>query len=132
LTDNKTFDVFKLPYPQIIGFLNYNYVPFYGKISLNKKFVLNLSIYTYVGPGLIIFNHGTKKGAFHFGIGQKLYFNKWIALRGDLGVNSYYGPAPARLDLGTQVQEIPYTQLKPEHKRLIFNIIANIGVVFLI
>ncbi len=132
LEDGKTFDVFKAPYPQMMGFLNYKYVPYYGKISLTKRFVLNLSIYGYIGPGLIIFNHGTKQFAGNIGIGQKLYFNNWIALRGDIGFYSYYGPAPARMNLGTKAQEIQYNQLKPEHKGIVLNLIANIGVVFLI
>ena len=132
LEDGKTLDVFKVPYPQLMGFLNYKYVPYYGKISLTKQFILNLSIYGYLGPGLIIFNHGTKQIAGNFGIGQKLYFNKWLALRGEIGLYGYYGPAPARVDLGKTVQEIPYNQLQPQHKRIILNLIANIGVVLLI
>ncbi len=132
LRDGKTFDVQKVPYPQMMGFLNYKYVPYYGKISLTKQFVLNLSIYGYIGPGLMIFNHGTKQVAGNMGFGQKLYFNKWFALRGDIGFYFYRGPNPARINLGKEVQEMRYNQIPAEDKRMIFNLIANMGVVLLI
>ena len=132
LASGSTFDVLKAPYPQMMGFLNYKYVPYYGKISLSKKFILNLSIYAYMGPGVMIFNHGTQTVSGNFGIGQKLYFSKWMALRGDIGFYGYYGPAPARINLGNEVSQILYQQLEPQHKRLILNFMANIGMVFLI
>lgn len=128
----KTFDVHKAPYPQMMAYLNYQYVPCYGKISLTKKGVMNLSIYVYGGPGVVVFNDSAKILAGNFGIGQKLYLNKWLALRGDIGFYGYRGPAPARIDLGTSTQSLQYNQVKPEHKRFIFNLMANIGVVFLI
>ena len=81
-----TIDVFKVPYPQMMGFLNYQYIPFYGKISVTKKIVANLSMYGFAGPGLVVFNEGTLRPAGNVGIGLKLYFSRWLAFRGALKV----------------------------------------------
>ena len=133
LDEGKTFNVLALPYPQMMGFLNYQYVPYYGKISLTKKGVLNLSIYGFAGPGFMIFSDGTKQIAGTIGIGQKLYFNKWLAIRGDIGFYGYYGPVPSKTDLNNVSNgSILYQQLKPENKGIILNLIASVGVVFLI
>ena len=126
------FDVFKAPYPQMMNFLNYQFNPFYGKISLSKILDLNLSIYTYAGPGLIVFNDGNMVPAANIGIGQKLYFNKWVALRGDFGAYGYYGPAVARIPLGSNVREIAYIDIQDVQKSPIVRFVASIGLVVLL
>ncbi len=126
------FDPLKIPYPQYSGFLNYQYTPYYGKISLTKSGVMNLSIYGFAGLGLVVSNQNDQWPAGNFGIGQKLYFNKWLGIRGDLGFYGYYGPAPARLKLGQDVTKLTYSQLKPEDKRLMLHVVANLGVIILI
>lgn len=128
----KKFDPLKAPYPQMMAFINYQYTPYYGKISLAKNWVMNLSIYSFIGPGLLVFNHNNQTAVGNFGIGQKLYFNKWLGIRGDLGFYGYYGPAPAKLNLGDDVEEVPYNQITPQQKRLLINFVANVGVIFLI
>lgn len=134
LDPEERFDPQKAPYPQYMAFLNYQYSPYYGKISLAKSWVMNLSIYGFAGPGLLAFQHNNYTVAGNCGIGQKLYFNKWLGIRGDLGFYGYYGPATAKLDfknLGVE-NRIFYDRITPQQKRLTINIIANIGVVFLI
>ena len=129
LEPDKRFDPQNAPYPQYMAFVNYQYSPYYGKISLAKSWVMNLSIYGFVGPGLLAFNHNDYTVVGNFGIGQKLYINKWLGIRGDLGFYGYYGPAAAKLNLDN---EVPYDQVTSQHKKLIINIIANAGVIFLI
>ena len=132
LKSGEKFDPLKAPYPQMMAFANYQYTPYYGKISLAKNWVMNLSIYGFAGPGLIVTDQNDQLLAGNFGIGQKLYFNKWLGIRGDLGVYGYYGPAPAKLKLDDGVESIPYGQLKSGEKRLIINFVTNVGVIFLI
>ena len=133
LEQGRTFNVWALPYPQMMGFLSYQYTPYYGKISLTKKGVLNLSIYGFAGPGVIIFNSGGKELAGTIGVGQKLYFSKWFALRGDIGFYGYYGPSPAKTNLNQKANDsIPYNALKPENKNFIINLVVSIGFVALI
>ena len=132
LATNQIFDAKALPYPQVMGFVNYQYTPYYGKISLLKKFVLNLSIYGFLGPGLVMFNEGTSRPAFNLGIGQKLYFNKWLALRGDVGAYTYYGPRPelANLNYG---QSLSFEEVeKNQQTGMLFYLLASVGLVILI
>ena len=132
LKEGKAFDPLKAPYPNMMSFLNYQYTPYYGKLSLSKNWVMNLSIYGFVGSGILVFNHSEVTAVGNLGIGQKLYFNKWFGIRGDLGFYGYYGPATAKLDLGSSVEGIRYDQIEPKNKRLIINAIVNVGLIFLI
>lgn len=132
LREGYQIDAFKVPYPQMMGFLNYQYIPFYGKISVTKKIVANLSMYGFAGPGLIVFNEGTLKPAGNVGIGLKLYFNRWLAFRGALKFYGYYGPAPAKVPLRSQTSDLPYKKIPSSQKGLIINLVLNGGVVILI
>ncbi len=115
----KKIDFSKIPSPQYSFFVNYQYTPFYGKISLSKSWVMNLSIYGFAGPGLVISNNNDQWPAGNVGIGQKLYFNKWFGLRGDLSFYGYYGQVVSKEGM-------------PDDQGTVINILANIGVVFLI
>ena len=125
-------DPLKAPYPQMSAFVNYQYSPFYGKISLAKNWVMNLSIYGFLGLGILVSDQKDIFPAGNFGIGQKLYINKWLGIRGDLGFYSYYGPAVATLNLGDEVRKLSYSSLQPGQKKLIINVLANIGLIVLI
>ena len=132
LKSGKKFDPLKAPYLQMSAFINYQYSPYYGKISLAKNWVMNLSIYGFIGPGLLVTNQNNQLFAGSFGFGQKLYFNKWLGFKMDLGFYGYYGPAVAKLDLGESVSSVSYNQIKSEDKRLIFNVMASMGLVLLL
>ena len=121
-------DVWKVPYPQMMGFLNYQYTPFYGKISVAKKIVTNLSIYGFAGPGIIMFSEGTVKPAGNMGVGLKIYFNRWLALRGGLRFYSYYGPAPAKVPLKSQTSSLSYSSIPASQKGLIINLACSLRV----
>ena len=120
------FDPLKAPYPQFSVFLDYLYIPYYGKISLAKEWVLNLSIYAFVGGGLVVSNKNDQFPAFDLGFGQKLYFNKWLGVKTSLGFYSYYGPAAAKLKLDQL--EVSYSSLTAEQKGFIINTIFHFGV----
>ncbi|MCZ0933302.1 MAG: hypothetical protein OXJ52_09150, partial [Oligoflexia bacterium] len=121
-----TFDPLKAPYPQLSVFLSYLYIPYYGKISLAKSWALNLSIYAFVGGGLVVSNKNDQFPALNLGFGKKLYFNKWLGAKTSLGFYSYYGPATAKLKLDEL--EVSYSSLKSEQKRLNINTIFHFGV----
>lgn len=136
----KVFDVQKLPYPQIMGFINYQYTPYYGKISLTKKIVMNLSIYGFVGPGLIVLDENTKLFAFNMGIGQRFYFTRFLALKTDVGFYSYYGPDPPKIKVFCWRNEcsppgqgkIPFNRITPQEKTLHLHLTASVGAAFLL
>lgn len=137
----KLFDVHRVPYPHIMGFLNYIYTPFYGKISLTKNFVMNMSIYGFLGPGLIVFHENSRTLAFNIGIGQRFYLSRYFALRTDVGFYGYYGPDPSRIksffklvspgELGQKMKGdfISYQQV---HKSIWLHLTASLGVVILL
>ncbi|MBC6415903.1 MAG: hypothetical protein GDA46_05885 [Bdellovibrionales bacterium] len=126
----KVFDVTKAPSPSMNVFLNYRYTPFYGKISLSKAINLNLSIYTFSGLGFIVSKNNDRFPAFNIGIGQKIYINKWLGIKGDLSFYGYYGPAIALLDLSSK--ELKYGELEGRQKRLNYNILSEIGLIFIL
>ena len=134
LSEGRSFDATKAPYPQMSAFLNYQYSPFYGKISLSKILNLNLSIYGFTGLGLVVSSQADRFPAANIGIGQKLYITKWLGLRGDLAFYGYYGPSIAKIDLnlGPNDNEIKYSQLTADQKTVNLNILASLGVIFLL
>lgn len=70
--------------------VNYQISPYYGKMSLFKDRVSNLSLYGLVGAGVIDIG-GETTPAFNVGIGQKFYFSDRWGLRADLGLMAYQG-----------------------------------------
>ncbi len=72
---------------------HYEWNIFYGKISLTKQGVLNLSTYPIFGAGITAYEHKTYYGI-DAGIGQKFYFNKFIALRADFKLQYSQKPSP--------------------------------------
>ena len=128
LDPGKTFDPLKAPYPQYGLFLKYLYTPFYGKISLAKKWVLNLSIYGFAGAGAVVSNQNDQFPALDVGFGKKLYFNKWFGVKTSIGFYGYYGPATARLELGQGVGTLSYSSLEAKQKRPNINTIFHFGV----
>lgn len=79
------------PRPKYMFLGNYQYNAFYGKISLTKKFVVNLMLYGLGGIGLINIG-GENYPVLTLGLGQKFYFSKKMALRVDLRSIMYNGP----------------------------------------
>ncbi len=104
----------------------YQYTPYYGKISLTKSQVINISAFLTLGGGLVQF--GKKSSwAGSIGIGQKFYFSPRIGLRFDLrayaynGVKILSGPVPPRRGRAGA----------PFEKQLGLNTMVNLGAVFL-
>ena len=121
----KKFDSLLAPYPQFALFLNYQHTPYYGKISLSKSWVLNLSIYGFAGGGLVVSDQNNQWLALDLGFGKKLYFNKWLGFRASLGFFGYYGPKTALLELDRG--KVNYNSLTAQQKWLNFNTIVHFG-----
>ena len=69
---------------------NYQITAYYGKISILKNFVMNLSLYGFLGGGIMNLG-GDNVPAFNLGLGQKFYFNRSWGIRTDLGLMVYQG-----------------------------------------
>lgn len=72
---------------------NYELKTYYGKISLTKQGVMNLSLYPIMGLGVTKYSHKMYPGL-NAGIGQKFYFGKALALRIDFKLQYQQGPNP--------------------------------------
>lgn len=104
----------------------YQYTPYYGKISLTKSKVMNISTFATLGGGMVKYGNETSWAA-SLGIGQKFYFSPRIGLRFDLrtyfynGVKILSGPVPPR---GGR-PGLPF------QKQLNLNTLVNFGAVFI-
>lgn len=78
------------PQPEYHFIANYQITTYYGKISILKNFVMNLSLYGFLGGGIISVG-GDSVPAFNLGFGQKFYFNRYWGIRADLGLMIYKG-----------------------------------------
>lgn len=93
LRDEQDFDPSRAPAPKYGVLGSYQFDAFYGKISLTKKSVMNLSLFGIVGAGMIGLDEGSAV-ALNVGFGQKFYFGNRVALRLDFRVLAFEGPDP--------------------------------------
>lgn len=88
-----TLDFTRVPKLKYSLYGHYEWKAFYGKISVTKQGVLNLSTYPIIGVGWTAYEHKNYPG-FDFGIGQKFYFGKNFALRADFKMQFGQTPSP--------------------------------------
>lgn len=79
------------PQTKFVGLANYQFTGFYGKISVSKQTVANISTFGLLGGGVVGIGE-TTNAALDFGLGQKYYLGRDFALRLDLLVLLYQGP----------------------------------------
>ncbi len=120
-------DFGKAPAPQYIVLGNYEWTAFYGKMSITKSFIMNLSLYGLVGGGIVAFE-GFTSPALDLGLGQRFYFNKTLALRFDLRMVGHQAPNPISKDLKTLTTKTSASEFE---KGTYFATILDFGVVFL-
>ena len=88
-----SLDFGRAPSPELLAMVDYNIKAFYGKMSLTKKMVFNLSLFGSAGAGIIKYTHKSYP-AISVGLGQKFYFNRNWALRSDLRLYAHQAPIP--------------------------------------
>jgi outer membrane beta-barrel protein len=88
-----TFEADLAPTVSSMYFLNYQLTAYYGKMSITKQTVMHLSLYGFMGAGLVEWTDVTEM-ALDLGLGQKLYFNQHLAFQLDLMMAIYQGPDP--------------------------------------
>lgn len=107
---------------------NYQFTPFYGKISITKDFVMNLSLYGFAGAGGLAIGD-TIAPIGNLGIGQKLYFGPNFAIRMDLRFAGYMGPDVLSRNLQNETTEQSASSFD---KKLQFTSLVSVGAVFLL
>lgn len=126
------FDPSLAPSLTSIYFLDYQLNAFYGKISLTKQSVVNLSLFFLMGLNIPVYEDSNQYG-FDFGFGQKYYFSQSTGLRFDLRFLVYKG-----LSLPSDADELnPDTNPTPRSsdqfdKTWIFQSMLNLQFVFMI
>ncbi len=87
------FDASLAPHPEQILVADYQFTAWYGKISITKNSIANLSLYGLAGASMIKFTDSSTVGL-NIGFGQKLYLTKNLAFKADLRFYFYQGPNP--------------------------------------
>ena len=87
------FDATPAPHPKHALMANYQFVAYYGKISITKRTVMNLNLFALAGLGYLSLDSQTTIGA-NVGLGQNFFFTRHFGLRADLRLFMYQGPNP--------------------------------------
>ncbi len=85
------FDASKAPHPEWGLFANYQFIAYYGKISVTKRGVMNLNLFGIGGLGYINMGELSTVGL-NLGVGQNLFFTRNFGLRFDLRWLIFQGP----------------------------------------
>jgi len=131
-TNGQEFDASLAPQAELILITDYQFNAFYGKISITKNTVMNLSLYFLAGLEFVSFGDSTNFGL-NLGFGQKLYLSKDLALRVDLRFLSYLGPDPTSdpNDLNPVVDNSQRSSSDLDETTF-FHTFLNVGLVFLL
>ena len=116
------------PMPTYLLLLNYQYTAFYGKISLTKDYVMNLSLYGLAGLGAMGIGDMTAP-VLSLGIGQKFYLGKSFAFRLDLRGLAYSGPDILSTPLDQKTSQVSASQFD---KKIQFGTLLSAGLVYLL
>ena len=86
-------DFSRAPAPEYALMADYNLKMFYGKMSLSKSLVLNLSLFGTAALGTVKYAHKSYPAA-ALGVGEKFYLSHQWALRVDLRLYGHQAPIP--------------------------------------
>jgi len=87
----EAFDTSKVPHPVWGVFANYQFIAYYGKISVSKLGVMNLNLFGLAGLGYINMDQVSTFGL-NLGVGQNFFFTKNFGLRLDVRWLIFQGP----------------------------------------
>ncbi len=108
------------PVLQYFAFGEYEFTPYYGKISLTKQGVMNMTISGTLGAGFVGLTSaaGSDSGfGFSGGLNQRLFFTRNFGIKADLKAFFY--------------QQNDIVQVTPS-KKLFTNLMVTLGVVYLL
>lgn len=129
LKDQFNLDFGRAPRPESTLMGDWNLKMYYGKMSLTKNTVLNLSLYTTVGAGIVKYVHKSYP-AIAPGLGQKFYLGKHFALRFDMRLFMHQAPIPF-LDNALKPGTDPVPSFDRFEERLTFTTMLDAGLTYL-
>ncbi|HMN67371.1 MAG TPA: outer membrane beta-barrel domain-containing protein [Bdellovibrionales bacterium] len=92
------FDAELAPHPEWGLFVNYQFIAYYGKISVSKQSVMNLNLFGLAGLGYINLGESNTIGL-NLGVGQNFFITNNVGIRADLRWLIFNGPNPASRQL---------------------------------
>ncbi|MGE3681655.1 MAG: outer membrane beta-barrel domain-containing protein [Bdellovibrionales bacterium] len=95
---HRAFDATKAPHPTWGVLANYQFIAYYGKISITKTGVMNLNLFGLAGLGYINMEEANSV-ALNLGVGQNFFFTKSVGLRADMRMLIFQGPDATSQDL---------------------------------
>lgn len=93
LKNDFNLDFNRAPKPLSTLMLDYNYSPFYGKMSVTKDGVMNTTIFGSASAGMVKYDHKSYP-ALALGIGERFYLTHAFSLKFDLRVFAHQAPIP--------------------------------------
>jgi outer membrane beta-barrel protein len=93
------FDTAKVPHPTWAAMVNYEFIAYYGKISITKQAVANLNTFGLLGLGYLSMDTVSTVAA-DFGVGQNFFFTQHMGVRWDLKWLVFQGPDATSKTLG--------------------------------
>ncbi len=97
---SREFDPSLAPFLENIILANYVYTAYYGKMSLSKKLVVNLSLSGLAGLGMVGYED-SQFLAMQLGVSQRFFFSKHWGINFDIRLLGHQGPDPTSLDLSS-------------------------------
>lgn len=123
-------DFNRAPKPKNTMLLDYNYKPYYGKLSVTKNSVINTTIYGSAAAGLIAYEHKSYP-AVALGLGERFYFTSQFSLKIDLRLFIHQAPIPfKRDDLRTDNNNQPAADSFDERISYTTNLEAGLNYLF--
>ena len=116
------------PRTEFMLLADFQYSPFYGKMSLTKNGTSNFHLFFLGGGGLTSIG-GELNPTLSLGLGQKFYFSRSVALRFDLRGLFYKGPDPLSVEITDSANPPATAEFE---KRLFVNLLLTASLVFVL
>jgi outer membrane beta-barrel protein len=122
-------DFNRAPATKWLALGSYQFTAYYGKMSISKQSITNLSLFLLAGLGAVGIGDETTFAA-NIGLGQKFYFTSDLAMRFDLRFIFYQAPNPLSADIRVnQGSSLPSSAFE---KMWVFNYLLTLGLVYII
>lgn len=125
-------DFSRAPAPKSTIMADYNFKAFYGKMSLSKNIVFNLTTFGSAAAGMVQYQNKAYPGI-ALGLGQKYYLGKQFSIRWDLRMFMNNAPVPFFKDQGSV--SLHPNETAPSYdmfsERLTFTTNLGIGVAYM-
>lgn len=128
LKDAHNLDFNRAPKPTNTTMLDYNYKPFYGKLSFSKLGVINTTIYGSAAAGMVAYENKSYP-AVAVGMGERFYFNKSLSLKADLRLFVHQAPIPFKR--GSMLTSNPAPALDSFDERITYTTNLEVGLNYL-